>query len=179
MEEKVILVDEHDNILGEEEKLKAHQAGKLHRAISVFVFNSRGDFLIQQRADCKYHSAGLWSNTCCSHPRAGEGIMAAAERRLKEEMGMSSVNLKNLFSFIYKTELDNGLIEHELDHVLVANSLDLPASNPKEVKNYKYVSYDFLKKDLKDHPTIYAEWFKILIDEYGDRIYRSFINNGV
>jgi len=168
MAEKVVLVDENDNILGEEEKLKAHELGRLHRAISVFIFNTNGEFLIQQRADCKYHSAGLWANTCCSHPRMNEEIVLAAKRRLKEEMGIEGVELKELFTFIYKAELDHSLTENELDHVFVGFSDVVPVINKEEVKSYNYVSYNFLKNDIKEHSEIYAEWFKILINNYGD-----------
>lgn len=173
MKEKVLLVDEHDNVIGEEEKLSAHQKAMLHRAISVFIFNSSGDFLIQKRARSKYHSAGLWANTCCSHPRFGEDAILAARRRLKEEMGIEGVNLNELFSFIYKAELDHGLTENELDHVFFGIYDGEPVINKNEVETYKYVSYSFLKKDIKHHSEIYAEWFKILINEYGDILSRS------
>lgn len=162
--EKVILVNERDEEIGTMEKLEAHQKGFLHRAFSVFVFNSKGELLLQRRAKEKYHSGGLWTNTCCSHPRPGEEILEAANRRLKEEMGMAC-NLKPEFSFLYKVEFKNGLTEHELDHVLIGYCDDLPDPNPEEVGEWKYISLEDAQKDSEDHPEMYTEWFKIIIDK--------------
>lgn len=172
MSESVMLVDKNDKVIGEMEKTKAHKTGSLHRALSVFIFNSQGHFLLQRRAKTKYHSGGLWANTCCSHPRINENIRAAAKRRLKEEMGINNVQLKEIFSFIYRAKLDKLLIEHEFDHVLVGNSDILPKINKDEVSDYRYVDYNSLKEGIKNYPTIYAEWFKILIKKYGNILSR-------
>ncbi len=158
--EKVILVDVNDKELGTEEKMEAHRQALLHRAFSIFIFNSGGELLLQQRALNKYHSPGLWTNTCCSHPKPGEETAAAAHRRLKEEMGMSC-QLKEAFSFIYKAELDQGLTEHEFDYVFLGNSDELPEINTMEVMEYKYISIDQLNSDLKRQPEQFTEWFKI------------------
>ena len=137
MEEQIILVDDNDNEIGTMEKQEAHLKGKLHRAISVFIFNSKGDLLLQQRAISKYHSGGLWSNACCTHPRKGESTEKAAKRRLVEEMGMRC-DLNFRFSFVYRAELTNGLIEHEFDHVYFGESDDEPILNAEEAENFKY-----------------------------------------
>lgn len=142
------------------EKQKAHIEGKLHRAISVFIFNSKGDMLLQQRAGGKYHSANLWTNTCCSHPRPGESVYEAATRRLQEEMGLSC-ELKEIFSFVYKADLDNNLTEHEFDHVFRGITDMLPKPDEKEVSAWKYMSIPQLTKDIDTHPEHYTEWFKI------------------
>ncbi len=163
-DEFVILVDEHDRELGVMEKMEAHEKGTLHRAFSIFIFNSKGELLIHQRALDKYHSGGLWTNTCCSHPRQGESVEQAANRRLQEEMGMSC-NMKPVFSFIYRAELDHNLSEHELDHVLVGVSDDLPVINPEEVNSYKYMSLESLEQDIKLRPENYTEWFKICLND--------------
>ena len=139
----VILVDENDNELGLMEKLKAHRKGVLHRAFSVFLLNNSNQLLLQKRALSKYHSPGLWTNTCCSHPRDNETIIEAANRRLAEEMGISST-MKPLLSFIYKAEFDNGLTEHELDHVVVGNFNGQPSINEDEVCDWKWENIDFL-----------------------------------
>ena len=143
------------------EKMEAHQKGVLHRAFSVFVFNDRNEMLLQKRATSKYHSGGLWSNTCCSHPRLGESEVSAGERRLQEELGFT-VKLANVFSFIYKAELDNHLIEHELDHVLVGEYSAAPRMNPEEVEDWKYVSMEWLEADLANAPENYTIWFKTI-----------------
>ena len=147
--EQVILVDEKDKEIGLEEKIKAHKEGKLHRAFSVFVFNQKGEMLLQRRALTKYHSGGLWTNTCCSHPRKGEDVDKAASRRLKEEMGFSC-GLKEVFSFIYKTGFDNGLMEHEFDHVFVGAYESEPKINPEEVAEYKWDHGGFVKRCQKE-----------------------------
>lgn len=163
MIENVILVDVNDNELGVMEKMKAHEEGLLHRAFSVFVFNSNGEVLLQQRNKNKYHSGGLWSNTCCSHPKPGESIKDAAHRRLKEEMGMEA-DLSHAFSFVYKSNLDNDLTEHELDHVFLGETNSIPKMNEEEVEDYRYVSVEYLKDDIKKNPNHYTEWLKICFD---------------
>lgn len=160
---EVILVNENDEILGEMEKMEAHRKGVLHRAISVLVFNSKGEWLLQQRAAHKYHSGLLWSNTTCTHPMSGEETITAAHRRLMEEMGMKSP-LKKVFSFQYKANLDGGMIEHELDHVFIGETDDLPLVNPVEVNSYKYISTSDLETEITENPNDYTEWFKILFD---------------
>lgn len=161
--EYVILVDEQDNEIGVMEKLQAHQEGMLHRAFSVFVFNDKNELLLQQRALSKYHSAGLWTNTCCSHPRPNETIKDAANRRLFEEMGMSC-DLKIKTNFIYKTPFDNGLTEHELDYVLVGYTDRQPIINREEVENFKWLSVLDIKNDIALNPNTYTSWFKIALD---------------
>lgn len=163
-EDYVILVDEHDHEVGFMEKMRAHCEGKLHRAFSIFIFNDRDELLLQQRALTKYHSAGLWANTCCSHPRPNESVKDAANRRLFEEMGMAC-DLIIKTSFIYKTPFQNGLTEHELDYVLIGNSNLNPVINKEEVENYKWLSVSEIKKDIECHPEIYTSWFKIAIDK--------------
>jgi isopentenyl-diphosphate delta-isomerase len=162
MKEYVILVDEYDNELGAMEKMEAHVKGVLHRAFSVLVFNSKGQLLIQKRAAGKYHSAGLWTNACCSHPRAGERIEEAAQRRLKEEMGLE-LRPERAYSFIYRIGLDGGLIENELDHVLVATSDDQPVLNPDEAQDWKYISLADLKSRMLTHPEEFTHWFKLIV----------------
>ena len=164
-EEKVILVNEKDEQIGLMEKIEAHEKALLHRAFSVFVFNDKNELMIQQRALGKYHSPGLWTNTCCSHQREGESNVEAGKRRLQEEMGFST-ELKDTISFIYKAPFDNGLTEHEFDHILVGNFEGEPDLNPDEVAAWKWVSLEDLKKDMKDNPEIYTEWFKIIFDKY-------------
>ena len=160
--ESVILVDDNDIEVGVMEKIEAHLTGTMHRAISVFVFNEKGEYLLQQRAQQKYHSAGKWSNTCCSHPRPGEDLLDAAQRRLKEEMGMDC-KLAFWFSFKYRAELDHGLVENEYDHVFMGISNDLPRPDPTEVSSFKYVNRVDLEKDLIRNPEHYSEWFKICL----------------
>lgn len=160
MNEQVILVDIDDNVLGTMEKMDAHVLGKLHRAFSVFIFNTSGELLLQQRALTKYHSGGKWTNTCCSHPRLGEETLDAANRRLLEEMGMKC-DLQYAFNFTYKAELLDGIEEHEYDHVYFGISDELPVPDPEEVSAYKYLSMDVLSKDIKQNPNEYTEWLKI------------------
>lgn len=160
--EEVILVDENDNAIGTAEKLAAHQSGQLHRAFSIFIFNGKGEMLLQQRAMGKYHSGGLWTNACCSHPRPNEEPLAAAHRRLIEELNMK-VDLKFLFSFKYKAEFENGLTEHELDHVFVGQSDSVPKLNQSEAMAFKYVERNELLKDIEDNPDRYTFWFKEII----------------
>ena len=168
--ENVILVDEHDKVIGEMEKIRAHQLGVLHRAFSVFVLNSKGEMLMQQRALSKYHSGGLWNNTCCSHPRPGEDTLAAAKRRLKEEMGME-LELKELGSFIYKTSkktvgFEDGLTEHEYDHVFTAISDQDPVINKEEVEDFKWMSIPDIKESLKTEKEKFTFWFEIAFNKY-------------
>lgn len=165
MEEKVILVDENDTPIGLMEKIEAHRKALLHRAFSVFIFNSKGELLLQQRALDKYHSPGLWTNTCCSHQRDGETNLQAANRRLWEEMGMKTP-LKELFSFIYKAPFDNGLTEHELDYVLIGYSDESPNINPAEVADYQWKNISSIKEDIIQFPEKYTAWFKIIFDRF-------------
>ena len=165
MEEQVILVNEKDEPIGLMGKMEAHEKGLLHRAFSVFVFNSKQEVLLQQRAACKYHSPKLWTNTCCSHPRAGETNQQAGERRLQEEMGLQ-VPLQEVFSFIYKAPFDNGLTEHEYDHVLIGYSDAQPQINPEEVASWKWLSLEAIKEDILQAPERYTAWFKIIFEEF-------------
>jgi isopentenyl-diphosphate Delta-isomerase len=162
--ESVILVDEKDMEVGVMEKMEAHLTGTLHRAISIFIFNAQGEYLLQQRAYEKYHSGGKWSNTCCSHPRPGEGLIDAANRRLMEEMGMTS-KLTHWFSFTYRAELDNDLVEHEYDHVFIGITDEQPAPDPTEVAAIKYISLEALDVDIRENPEQYSEWFKICFEK--------------
>lgn len=164
MQEQVILVNENDIEIGTMPKLEAHQKGVLHRAFSIFIFNSKGEMLLQQRAFEKYHSAGLWSNACCSHPFPGEHTLDAAHRRLMEEMGIR-VNLHHEYSFLYKVELENNLSEHEFDHVFWGICDEKPIINKSEVSNYKYVSIPKLLNDIKQNSNKYTEWFKICTND--------------
>ncbi|NQX91362.1 MAG: isopentenyl-diphosphate Delta-isomerase [Flavobacteriales bacterium] len=153
-----------DQKVGLMEKMEAHEKGLLHRAFSIFIFNSKGELLIHQRAMSKYHSPGLWTNTCCSHPRDTETLQQAVNRRLEEEMGMAT-DMEKKFHFIYKAELDQGLTEHELDHVFFGHTDDLPKPNPEEVMDFKYVNIEELTSDMEQNPDNYTEWFKICFPE--------------
>lgn len=164
MDEMVTLVDENDKELGSEEKIKTHKEGRLHRAFSIFIFNSKGEMLLQKRAKSKYHSGGLWSNACCSHPRPGENLEYAAHRRLKEEMGFDC-DLRKVFHFIYKTSLDNKLTEHEFDHVFIGDYDGVVKINPEEAEDFKWIKIDILKESVQRHPENYTEWFKIALSE--------------
>jgi isopentenyl-diphosphate delta-isomerase len=170
--EAVILVDTNDNELGTMEKMEAHRKGVLHRAFSIFIFNSNGEILLQKRASQKYHSGGLWSNACCSHPRKGESNLNAANRRLQEEMGMKA-ELTHAFSFKYKASLDKGLIEHELDHVFIGYSDELPQLNPNEVESFCYLSPELLQMGLEKHENDYTEWLKICFKELMDHLVKN------
>lgn len=169
MEELVVLVDEKNNQIGLMPKMEAHEKALLHRAFSVFVFNKKGELMLQQRAASKYHSPLLWTNTCCSHQREGEGNLEAGKRRLQEEMGFTT-DLKEVFSFIYKAPFDNGLTEHELDHVLIGSFDDAPNINIEEAENYKWMPMEDVKKDIEENPSIYTEWFKIIFKESYQKI---------
>jgi isopentenyl-diphosphate Delta-isomerase len=160
-EEFVVLVDEADHALGVMEKMEAHRKGLLHRAISVFIFNSAGDLLIHKRAENKYHSAGLWTNACCSHPRDHEDPKDAAVRRLREEMGLEC-RLHPAFTFVYRAELDHDLTEHELDHVFIGTTDSAPQPDPEEVAEWKYISMNEVRRELDSAPENYTEWFRII-----------------
>lgn len=163
MKNQVVLVNEKDEVLGTEKKLKAHQnGGQLHRAFSLFIFNSQGGMLLQKRASCKYHCPDLWTNACCSHPSLEMSIEDFAKIRLEEEMGMNCGKISREFSFIYRQEFDNGLTEYELDHVLTTLSNEEPALNPEEVGEFKWVKINNLYKDLAENPAKYTVWFKII-----------------
>jgi isopentenyl-diphosphate delta-isomerase len=155
----VILVDEHDKETGTMEKLKAHRRALLHRALSVFIINSAGDWILQRRALNKYHSNGLWTNTCCSHPYPGESCLEAAIRRLQEEMEMQS-ELKEVFNFVYKEKLDNDLWEHELDHVFMGISDDLPIINKNEVMEWRAVPFNEIEREMNINPASFTAWFR-------------------
>lgn len=168
-DELVILVDNQDNETGIQDKLSVHQLGLLHRAFSVFVFNSKNELILQQRADGKYHSPGLWTNTCCSHPKPGEKTIDACKRRLMEEMGMGC-NLKFSFSFMYKCKFSNGLTEHEFDHVYVGYTDDIPVLNYTEVKDWRYINLIELQKEIESHPEKFTEWLKICFSKIIEHI---------
>ena len=163
--ENVILVDEKDNQVGLMPKLEAHQKGLLHRAFSVFIFNSDYKLLLQKRASSKYHSGGLWTNTCCSHPRDGEETIDAANRRLNEEMGIKT-SLRKVFDFIYTAELDNNLIENEFDHVFYGVYDIDPIINKDEAEDFKWVDMETLKNDIENNKDQYTVWFKIAFDYF-------------
>jgi len=175
MTEKVILVDINDNQIGLMSKMEAHVKGELHRAFSIFIFNSRGELLLQQRAHDKYHSGGKWTNTCCSHPRAGEETIAAAHRRLMEEMGMSC-RITYEFSFLYQAEVMEGLIENEYDHVFFGITDQLPTINTTEVATYRYVKMTDLLNEINTDPEKYTEWLKICYDQVMERYTKMFDN---
>ena len=158
--EEVILVNERDEQTGTIEKMEAHRKALLHRAFSVFIFNTKGEMLLQQRALGKYHSPGLWTNACCSHPRPGEEVAAAAARRLKEEMGIGAT-LTKMFDFIYRTEFDNGLTEFEFDHVYIGTHNGQLYPNKQEVNDYCFRSMEAIEQDLERQPATYSSWFKI------------------
>lgn len=164
-EEQVILVNQKDEPIGLMPKLQAHEEALLHRAFSVFVLNDKNEIMLQQRAANKYHSPLLWTNTCCSHQRQGEANIDAGKRRLQEEMGFS-VALKELFSFIYKAPFDNGLTEHEFDHVMIGYFNEKPNINKEEVEDWKWMSIEAVKDDMQKHPEVYTEWFKIIFDKF-------------
>lgn len=168
MMEEVILVDAEDKEIGLMEKMQAHREAKLHRAFSVFLLNDQNEVLLQQRALDKYHCGGMWTNTCCSHPRVGETLENAVNRRLKEEMGIAC-DTKWTYSFIYKAEVGQGLFEHEFDHVFFGRFSDIPKPNEKEVSDWKYIPLAALKQDVESNPTKYTPWFKIILAEVLDK----------
>lgn len=167
MEELVILVDHDDRETGVMEKIQAHREALLHRAFSVFVFNSKGELMLQQRALGKYHSPGLWTNTCCSHPRPGEETEAAAHRRLQEEMGFDCT-LTKIFHFTYKAPFDNKLTEHEVDHVFVGFSDTLPVINPEEVESYRFATLDDISVEMAENPELFTVWFQIAFERVAE-----------
>lgn len=169
MEEYVILVNERDEKVGLMEKIEAHKKALLHRAFSVFILNDKNEIMLQQRALGKYHSPGLWTNTCCSHQRDGETNIEAGMRRLKEEMGFC-VSLQELFHFIYIAPFDNGLTEHELDHVMIGSYNAAPAINPDEVASWKWMTAQAIKQDIQENPQEYTAWFKIIFEKYYEHI---------
>jgi isopentenyl-diphosphate delta-isomerase len=161
--EELILVDAQDRELGVKEKMEAHVEGALHRAFSVFIFDSEKRLLLQKRARTKYHSGGLWSNTACGHPRPGEATLAAAQRRLREEMGFDC-ELREAFEFLYRAELDGALIEHEYDHVFVGTHEGEPAPDPSEVEGWRWITMDELRRRLTDEPEHYSYWLKAAVE---------------
>ncbi len=161
--EHVILVDEHDNAIGTMEKMEAHQKGLLHRAFSILVFNSKGQLLLQKRSWKKYHSGGLWTNTCCSHPLPNETMAEATRRKLIQEMGID-VETEFSHKFMYRTGLDNHLIEYEYDHVYIGRYDEDPTVNQDEVEDWKFVSLDVLRADIKKRPQDFTYWFRLIID---------------
>lgn len=173
---QVVLVDRQNRKIGVEEKLVAHKKGLLHRAISIFIFNSKGELLLQQRAKNKYHSAGLWSNTVCSHPAPGESFAHAAHRRLEEEMGFDC-KLKKLYCFIYQTEFDNGLSENEYDCVFVGEFNGQPKPNPVEVAAYRWQNLDDLKQDILKHGDIYTFWLKLALEQVATDHMRTIVKS--
>ncbi|KGP75133.1 isopentenyl-diphosphate delta-isomerase [Desulfosporosinus sp. Tol-M] len=172
MDENIIMIDENDNEIGSGNKMHIHKEGILHRAFSIFIFNSQGQMLIQKRSRNKYHSGGLWTNTCCSHPRIGENIAVSTHRRLKEEMGFDC-ELKRTFCFTYFADLDNGFIENELDHVFVGFYDGELKPNVLEVEDWKWVSPEGVKIDIKQNPDCYSHWFKLVAERAIDISYNK------
>ena len=168
-EEKVILVDENDNQIGLMPKMEAHEKAVLHRAFSVFIFNDENELMLQQRALHKYHSPGLWTNTCCSHQRDGESNIEAGKRRLNEEMGFVT-DLRETTSFVYKAPFDNGLTEHELDHVMIGNYNEEPIINRDEVASWKWMPLEDVQVDIALSPEKYTAWFKIIFEKFYEHI---------
>lgn len=163
--EHVVLVDANDTEIGTMEKIEAHEKGLLHRAFSLFIVNDKGEMLLQQRAESKYHSPELWTNACCSHPRLGENISSAVVRRAIEELNVS-INPSFLFTFTYKAGFSNGLTEHEFDHVFVAEFNDSFTPNPEEVMAYKYANIDKIIEDVERNPDAYTPWFRIALPKF-------------
>lgn len=166
---RVILVDENDNMTGVMEKLQAHAEARLHRAVSVFIVNSGGEWILQKRALDKYHSQGLWTNTCCTHPAPGESAHDSARRRLREEMGLDC-ELTELFSFIYREDVGNGLTEHEYDHVFAGVTDAIPAINRDEVVEWRATDFVSLKKDIENNPSAYTVWFRKVFKEVNSHL---------
>jgi isopentenyl-diphosphate delta-isomerase len=168
-EEQVILVNENDEQIGLMPKMEAHEKAVLHRAFSVFIFNSYNELMLQQRAAHKYHSPLLWTNTCCSHQRDGETNIEAGTRRLQEEMGFTT-SLKETTSFIYKAPFDNGLTEHELDHIMIGYYEQAPVINPDEVEDWKWMPLEDVRTDIAAQPELYTAWFKIIFEKFYEHI---------
>jgi isopentenyl-diphosphate delta-isomerase len=167
--EQVILVNENDEQIGLMPKMEAHEKAVLHRAFSVFIFNSNNELMLQQRAAHKYHSPLLWTNTCCSHQRDGETNIEAGTRRLQEEMGFTT-SLKETTSFIYKAPFDNGLTEHELDHIMIGYYEQAPVINPDEVEDWKWMPLEDVRTDIAAQPELYTAWFKIIFEKFYEHI---------
>lgn len=165
MADDIILVDKNDQPIGSGEKMDVHRQGLLHRAFSILIFNKAGQMLIHQRALSKYHCPGMWTNACCSHPRPEESVEEAAHRRLQEELGFDT-ELKEIFSFVYKADFDNGLTEHEFDHVLLGYYEQVIDFNKDEVEDIKWIDMKELLEDIKNHPDKYTAWFKIILEKY-------------
>ncbi len=165
----MILVNENDEEVGTMPKMEAHEKAVLHRAFSVFIMNSKGETMLQQRAAHKYHSPLLWTNTCCSHQRLGESNIQAGKRRLREEMGFQT-ELRELFSFIYKAPFDNGLTEHELDHVMLGQYEGEPEINTEEVASWKWMTPEDIKRDIERAPETYTAWFRIIFEKFYDHL---------
>ncbi|MDV3752168.1 isopentenyl-diphosphate Delta-isomerase [Elizabethkingia anophelis] len=165
MEEKVVLVNPDDEVLGVMEKMQAHQNGLLHRAFSVFLFNQEGKMLLQQRSSAKYHSPDKWTNACCSHPRENETYLDGAKRRIHEELGINC-DLEEKFHFIYKADVGQGLWEHELDHVFIGTYNGEYQLNPDEVSAIRFITMEELDEEIANKPELFTEWFKIIWDEY-------------
>lgn len=172
---EVILVNEQDEQVGTMEKIQAHKDGRLHRAFSIFLFNDKNELLLQKRADTKYHSGGLWTNACCSHPAPNESLEGATVRRLKEELNLTGIAMNAVFSFIYKAEFDNGLTEHELDHVFVGAYNNLPEVIVEEASAYRFVSISDLKQEIESTPEIFSYWFKIALPLLVEKNYKATI----
>jgi len=161
--EHVILVDQEDNFVGTMEKMEAHRRGVLHRAFSILLFNKKGELLLQKRSQAKYHSGGLWTNTCCSHPLPGETMEHATQRKLKQEMGID-VKAEFAYKFIYQATLDKGLVEHELDHVFIGQFDGVPEINKEEVEDWKFIDLTILRDDIQRQPQAYTAWFMLMIN---------------
>jgi len=164
MATELILVDEQDQQIGVEEKLLAHQRGLLHRALTVFIFNAKGELMLQKRASGKYHSGGLWTNTCCSHPSPGEETLTASHRRLKEEMGFDC-ELTEIFPYTYKVKFENGLTEHEYGHIFVGHYDEAPILNKDEAEDWRYVGLQELRTDVAKYPEKYTFWFRLIFEK--------------
>jgi isopentenyl-diphosphate delta-isomerase len=164
MNEKVVLVDEQDCELGTMDKMQAHTEGRLHRAFSVFLFNTQGEMLLHQRALTKYHCAGLWTNACCSHPRLGETLDEAVSRRLMEELGVAA-EVREIHQFVYRAELAEGLIEHEYDYVFVGIVEEHIRPNPQEIANWKFCSIDDTLAEMNNQPELFTPWFRLIMKE--------------
>ncbi len=169
MEEQVILVNTNDQPIGLMPKMEAHEKGILHRAFSVFILNDKGELMLQQRALHKYHSPGLWTNTCCSHQRDGETNIAAGKRRLQEEMGFVT-DIRGVTSFIYKAPFNNGLTEHELDHIMIGKFNGTPNINPEEVADWRWMSVDAIRENIQNQPENYTVWFIIIFEKFYEQI---------
>ncbi len=169
MEEEVVLINSKDEVLGSMKKMEAHENGLLHRAFSVFLFNEKGEMLLQKRAESKYHSPKQWTNAVCSHPRMNETYEEAAKRRMDEELGID-VEIEKKFHFLYKAEVGDQLWEHELDHVFTGNYEGDFKLNPEEVSEVRYISMEDLETELKANPEHFTEWFKIILKEYKEHL---------